>query len=776
MNFPHLSLIASFAVLTTIASRSAAVDPPRLKLERIASLPRLSGTTPAVPAWSRDGARLAFVWNDKAFPFRDVWVASAAESGPRRITDMARAFPYPENPDRSPEGGLASKVNDPYRGGAWEVVWTPDGKSLIFTYETAYGRYPRTIPRAPTPSGTDDLFRVNADGTGLMRLTDTPGDRYALSFSPDGRFLSFLQEGDLWLWHQATGHLVRATRMAEPAIGKVEHNVCCGPGYSRPDLELSSYQWSPDSRYVALHLDDRRRIRKVLIPNYLGEETWVNELRRDYPGDNDHLRDIAIYSVAEGRLRVLGLADAGDRSISNYSWSPDGKSLLVDRYSQSAVHRWISVVNPEDGSLREVWHDRRDTRTTQLWNSIWQSDGQGILFVTDMDGRHHIYELSLEGGRVRRLTQGDWSVVGESGPAFLSLSPASKELLFIANKESPYERHLYRMPEKGGEVARVTSLPGVHHPFPAPGGEAVALLHSNDRTPTELYVVSSRGSQERRITHSPPHDFHEYPWVSPRYVTFKSHVDGVTLHGRVMEPANLDRTKKYPVIVGPVYPNSVKNRWADREEWRGLYSTLQQYLTIEGGYIGLLVDVRGSVGYGREFREKLHHDYGGIDIEDIHSGVEYLKTLPYVDPDRIGIWGSSYGGLMTTMSLFKKPGVYKAGVASAPATNLGHAMTAQVNVADRPNTHPEVYRKVSAVSYGENLRDHLMILHGMQDDVVLFKDSVVLAEKLMMLGKDFDFVVVPNALHEWSSKDYAALYVLQKVVGHFDRHLGRGPR
>ena len=197
---------------------------------------------------------------------------------------------------------------------------------------------------------------------------------------------------------------------------------------------------------------------------------------------------------------------------------------------------------------------------------------------------------------------------------------------------------------------------------------------------------------------------------------------------------------------------------------------------MEGQYIGLLVDVRGSVGHGRAFREKLIRDYGGIDIEDLQSGVEFLKTLPYVDPDRIGIWGSSYGGLMTVMSLFKKPGVYKAGVASAPATNVGHAMTAQVNVAGRPDTHPEVYRKVSAINYGDALQDHLMIIHGMQDDVVLFRDSVVLAEKLMLLRKDFDFVIVPRALHEWSTRDYVALYVLKKLVGHFDRYLGRGPK
>jgi dipeptidyl-peptidase-4 len=306
-------------------------------------------------------------------------------------------------------------------------------------------------------------------------------------------------------------------------------------------------------------------------------------------------------------------------------------------------------------------------------------------------------------------------------------------------------------------------------PFLAPDGSKVALLHSNDVTPTELYIADTKGGgDERRITRSPPEDFYNHKWIQPKYVTFESHVDGVTLHGRLLEPPNLDRSKKYPVILGPVYSNTVRN------QWRGTYGTLQQYLALEGEYIGLHVDLRGSYGYGQDFRKKLRLDYGGIDIEDLHSGVKYLETLPYVDPDRIGIWGSSYGGLMTTMSLFKKPGVYKAGVAGAPATNVWHATTGEVDVAARPDTHPEVYRKSSAYSYGENLRDHLMIIHGMQDSVVLFKDSVTLAEKLMLLGKDFDFVVAPSAVHGWTRKDYAAVYLLRKLVGHFDRYLGRG--
>ena len=222
--------------------------------------------------------------------------------------------------------------------------------------------------------------------------------------------------------------------------------------------------------------------------------------------------------------------------------------------------------------------------------------------------------------------------------------------------------------------------------------------------------------------------------------------------------------------MGPVYFDTVRNHW------RGVYGTLQQFLALEGGYIGFHVDSRGSSGYGADFRYEFQYNCGVIDIEDLHSGVEYLKTLPYVDPDRIGIWGSSYGGLLTVMSLFKKPGVYKAGVAGAPATNVWHAGTSEARLFGDFEDHPEAYRQGSAFSYGEDLQDHLMIIHGMRDSVVLFRDSVVLTEKLMMLGKDVDFVVAPSAVHGWSRKDFAAKFLLKKLLGHFDRYLGRGPK
>jgi dipeptidyl-peptidase-4 len=326
------------------------------------------------------------------------------------------------------------------------------------------------------------------------------------------------------------------------------------------------------------------------------------------------------------------------------------------------------------------------------------------------------------------------------------------------------------MPEGGGSIVTLTTLAGTHQPTVSPDGSTVALISSNDTTPADLFIVDGRGgSAPRRITSSPPAEFATYRWAQPRYVTFKSRIDDFTLHARVIEPPNLDKGRKYPVLFGPVYSNTVRNRWA------GSAAAFQQFLALERGYIVVQVDVRGSTGYGRDFREKFLMDYGGKDLDDLQSALEYLKTVPYADTERAGLWGSSYGGLLTTYMLFKKPGVFKAGVAGASAVDPRFFGEDDVAITRLPNTEPEAYRRGTAANYAQNLKDPLLFIHGMQDDVVPFKTIVDLMEQLILLGKDFDIAIAPGATHGWSQREHYAVFMYRKLLAHFDRHLRASP-
>ena len=464
-----------------------------------------------------------------------------------------------------------------------------------------------------------------------------------------------------------------------------------------------------------------------------------------------------------GDLNLLDLPSPTSNRIAGFSWSQSGR-LLLDRESDSATDRWLHTIDPADGRLREIWHDHRETRVYTSTASAWHSDGERVVFLSDLNDRYGLYLLTPGEDLPYLLTNKSFDVT--SAPL---MNASANRVFFQSNEPSPYERHVFYVPDEGGVSTRVTSTPGQHRPYPSPDGMRVALLHNSDLRPTELYLMDTRSElPESQITNSINPEFMDISWTKPRYTTFNSQIDDHTLHARILEPANLKGGKKYPVIFGPAYSNTVRNRWS------GTMGLLQQ-LMVQRGYIVVQVDVRGSTGYGRKFREEFLMDFAGKDIEDLESAVNHLSTLPYIDLDRIGIWGSSYGGTLTIYSLFKKPGLFKAGVAGAAAVDPYFFGTDDVAIVRRPQSHPEAFNR-GALQYADNLEDHLLIIHGMQDHVVPFKTTVVLAEELIRLGKDFDFVFAPGATHGWTRPNHYGRYLFGKLLTHFDRYLGPGPK
>jgi len=705
----------------SVDKTTGADQEPALTIDRIVSQPSITGTAPSSPSWSADSRQVAFLWNDSGLPRREIWIVKGDGSGLRQLTSEIEGT-----------------------GGVDLFVWTPDGADLIYLR-------------------SGDIWRVSfANGHG-KRLTETGGNKSNLTVSPDGRYASFLQDGDLWLFHLGTSTLTRATEVSVPSISSVPLGR-----YNRPDVEIGpyvwggpTYAWSPDSRTIAVHYVDRRNLRTVPFPYYLGKETLVNNLRRGYPGDPNEHRTIGFYGVESGDLTLLNLPDPTANRIVAFSWSPSG-TLLLDRESDTAVDRWLHTVDPVDGSMQEIWHDHRETRVYTSIASAWHSDGERVVFLSDLGDHYGLYLLTPGNGTPNLLTNESFDVTSEP----FIVSPANM-IFFQSNEPSPYERQVFRIPDEGGTATRVTTLPGQHRPYPSPDGTRVALLHNSDLSPPELYLLDTRNDlPENRVTTSPTPEFIRRSWVQARYATFPSRIDDYTLHARILEPASLKPGKRYPVVFGPAYSNTVRNRWA------GTIGLLHQLL-VERGYIVVQVDVRGSTGYGRAFREEFLTDFGGRDIDDLESAVNYLSTLPYVDPERVGIWGSSYGGTLTIYSLFKKPGLFKAGVAGAAAVDPYFFGTDDVAIVRRPQSHPEAFTR-GAAQYAGNLEDHLLIIHGMQDDVVPFKTTVVLAEELMRLGKDFDFAFAPGATHGWTRPTHYARYLFGKLVAHFDRYLEPG--
>ena len=709
-----LRFTATLVMLAATLPQLCAAEPEAPTLDDVFATPNLFGVTPSAPAWSPDSRHIAFTWNEAGLPQRSLWIASPGDTRPRQL-------------------GQAAGEDGSVRDFAWvpgEALLSLRGDGLWFT--TIAGEEAKLASIGP---GASDL-----------------------SVSPDGRMAAYRQDGDLWLFAIQARRATAATDVGIPRLSPLPIGR-----YTRPEREIGpgiwggpTYAWSPDGKTIAVHYVDRRGMRKVPFPDYLAKDTAPNEVRRGYPGDPNEMRTVGLLDVASRELRLLELENPTANQVVGFAWSPDGV-LLLDLASDTAEDRWLYTVQPSD-DLELLWHSQRPTRIYTSFASAWHPDGQRVLFLSDIEDRYGLFTVDPgePGVQPSRLTDPRYDVLG--APTVLASANA---IYFAGNGASPYERHAYRL-RPGSAATRVTGMPGQNSAYPSPDGRHLAILHSNDTSPPELYLQQEGGEAER-ITQSPLPEFHEQTWARARYVSFPSRIDDYTLHARILEPPDLDPERHYPVLFGPMYSNTVRNRWA------GVY-TLMQQLLVQKGYIVVQTDVRGSTGYGRDFREEFLVDFAGDDIEDIASTADYLKTIPYVDPDRFGIWGSSYGGTLTIYSLLKKPGLFRAGVAGASAVDPYFFGTDDVAIVRRPDTHPDVFAN-QAVRFAANLEDHLLLIHGMQDQVVPFKTIAVFAEELIRQGKNFDFALAPGATHGWRRETYHAKFLFGKMLEHFDRHL-----
>ncbi|MBM4187654.1 MAG: S9 family peptidase [Gemmatimonadetes bacterium] len=708
----------AFAALapTTIAGQAAG----QLTVDRIVSTARpLVGPAPTSPIWSPDSRALAFLWSETPGQPRDLWVVERSGTGvPTRLT----------------------------REGTSEFAWLPDGRTLVALHR---GR----------------LWLVPLAGS-VRALAAADREKADIAVSPDGGTVSYLSEGDLWLQPTAGGSPTRATSVALPASSQVGLGT-----YHKPDREVGryvwgggpAYAWSPDGRFIALQVVDRRQVRVMPFPYYLSDESSMSNLRRGVPGDQNELRMLRVLELATGTLRELPLAEPESVQILDFQWSPRGE-LLIDRESDTAEDRWLLVADPLAGTVTERWHDQRATRIYNAVSSAWGPNPGEILFVSDLDDWYRLYSLPPGSRSPKPLTPTGSDVNGDRGAPVPQLSPALASVVYVSSAAGPAERQVYRVPARGGTPTRITTRAGSHQPTLSPDGRSAAILHSDDLTPPALSLIDLATGAERIVARSAAPELSGLGLRAPRYLSVPHLTDPYRIHAKLIEPPGFDPGRKYPVIFGPVYSNTVRNRWG------GLYGLVQRLLA-ERGYLVVQVDVRGSTGYGREFREKFLMDWGGGDLSDIESVARHLATLPYADTSRMGIWGSSYGGTLTVYSLFKKPGLFKAGVAGAPATDPRFFGSDDVAIARRPATHPEAFSRGDARQYAGGLRDRLLIIHGMQDDVVPFRTSVVLAEHLIKLGKDFDLVFAPGATHGWTQREHDARFLLGKLVAHFERYL-----
>ena len=714
-----ISFRQTWVVVGLLMTMSATVtaQESELTLNDLFATPKITGTTPSQPVWAPNSKHFAFAWSEPSNPGRGLWISTS-------------------------DGKEVQLVSNTTSVSVRDIIWTDENTIISLR--------------------GNDLWQTSLSQEDDLQLMSVEAGAHNLSISPSGNKAAYLADGDLWLADLPSKKNRQLTEISIAGLSSLSKGR-----YSRAEREIGpgiwsgpTYKWSPDGKTIALHIVDRREMRKVPFPNYLAAETNPNEVRRGYPGDPNEIRRVGLLDITTGNITYLDLPDPQSNQVIDFNWSPDG-TLLIDIASDTAVERKLFVVAPGESQMLEIWRGVRESRMYTSFGSTWHQDGKQIVFLSDMGDRYGLYMIdsspSSKKNRPKLLTDPSYDVL--STPRI-----AGDALFYVGNGVNPYEQHVYRLTISGGDPVQVTRIAGRNVGYPSPDGRNLVFMHSNDPSPPELYVVSSEGGDATRVTHSPLPAFTNRTWAAAEYVSFPSIVDDYTLHARILKPNNMELGKKYPVIFGPVYSNTARNRWA------GNYSLVQQLL-VKKGYIVVQVDSRGSNGYGRAFREEFLLGFADQDVEDYASAVNYMESLDYVDPDRIGIWGSSYGGTLSVYSLLMKPGLFQVGVAAAAAVDPYFFGTDDVAIVRRPQTHPEVFER-KALKYAANLEDKLLFIHGMQDHVVPFKTTAVLAEELIRQGKDFDFAFAPGATHGWSREPHYDRYLFGKMIEYFDRHLG----
>ncbi len=723
---------ASILIACMLAAGASAVQAESddgnsaISLDTLYSLPRLAGTSPESFIWAGDSKHLAFLWNDRGLAFRDIWICRAENCQPRALTA---------------HGGQVPETS--LHGGINEAVWkkSPDS-GLIYVLNGQL--------HSVDISGSQQTFEDSKESVSQISLSPNGETLAFVNGGPvDQRAFEFRPGGGLWV------------RNASPDGAPAREIVS-----TQNDIQyVESYVWSADGSTIVFVLADQSAVAERHIRYQSQGMEKVRSVRRAFPGEETTKRHIGVVNLASGDINWLPRNDEL-RPIWGYSISGDSKRVLVSESDFLIKEHVIDVYDLSTGARETFYKNVDASNVIPGWKAVWAPNDDGLIILTDLDGYYQLYHQRKAGGKPTRITRGEWEI------AEFSIDAEGKQIYFVSNETHSSQRQIYRVALGGGKPERLSQRVGTHLPVFAPDHSIAAVRFSSDSEPAELYLNELEvNASERRITHSPSADFSNYQWAQVSYPSFKSHIDGTPLVGRLLLPPDFDASRRYPLIVGTVYPNTVRNTWGGGSAipiWG-----LDQHL-VSLGYVVFSVDVRGSWGHGRKFSQGLLGDYGGIDTDDIESGVRHILAQGYIDPDRVGIWGWSYGGLMTLMSLAKKSDLYTVGVADAPATNVWHAFPEQMWVMGERKgpDYPARYERLSALYQSDRIVDPVMILHGTADAVVMYADSVAFIEKMIAREALYEFVPIPGTTHVWAEGSLERQrFGYKKIVEFLNRHL-----
>ncbi|MEW4568135.1 DPP IV N-terminal domain-containing protein [Tautonia sp. JC769] len=606
----------------------------------------------------------------------------------------------------------------------------------------------------------DDLYFATIDGSEANRLTSTPGEEEMAEFSPDGRFVAFVRSNDL--------HVVDLETATERALttggsDRGRNGKAVWVYFEELfDRSWKAFWWSPDGEHLAfLRLDDRPLDMHTVLDD-TGPRRTVEDTPYPFAGDPNPRVALGIVAARGGEPRFADLSRYLEDSflISHVGWEPDGKAALA--YIQNRTQTWLDVlrVPTSGGAPTRLFRDQTEAWITSPGDPIGLPDDT-FLWLSERDGWQHLYHYEADGTLIKQVTMGEWEVRKVE-----HVDPEARVVFVTGTMDSHIAENLYRVSLDDLCVDRLTTESGHHTVRVAPDGKHFVDTWSSVTTPAKVALRSTEdGALVRMIDDNPVPDVERYRF-GPRELVQIETPDGFLLEGEVILPPDLDESKMYPVwfqtYAGPHYP-TIQDSWAG--------GRAQDQALASEGFIVFRADPRSASGKGAVSAWTAYKRLGVPELEDIETAIDWIKERTYVDPDRIGMTGHSYGGFMTAYALTHSDR-FAAGIAGAPVTDWRNYDTIYTErYMLTPQENPEGYAETSVVEAAKDLKGRLLIAHGAKDDNVSVRNAYQLIHNLQQAARPFELMIYPEARHGIYGEHYANLR-----LEFIRRTLGGGPK
>lgn len=735
---------ALLAAVLALASLPAMAE--QLTIDRIFNGGSLTGAAPRGLKISPDGRRVTFLRAkaDDQHTF-DLWEYNLADHSTRMLVDSKKLEPDGEQLSDA-EKARRERARTAGLHGILDYQWSPDGRKLLFPV-----------------AGKLYLYDLDASADKALRELATGGEAIDPKISPAGRYVSYVRDQNLWVIDLAGGG--QAVQLTQDGGGTVHNGEA--EFVAQEEMErYTGYWWAPDDSAIAYERYDAAPVPVTRRFEIYPDRTDVVEQRYPFAGDPNVQVQLGLVAPTGGATRWIDLGDDADIYLARVKWLPDGKRLSYQWMPRSQKRLELRLVDAATLAQRTLVREHSDT-WIDLHDDLTFLKGQdAFIWGSDRSGYHHLYLYGLDGTLRHPLSAGNWNLDG-----LLGVDEKAGLVYVGSNRDFAPDRQVYALKLDGSDAdapKRITERDGTHQAEFADDGTFYVDTFSDPNTPPQVSVHQADGRflawiEENRLDEDHPYWAYMDSHVVPEYGTLKA-VDGQTLYYRVYKPLNFDPHKRYPVFdtfYGGPHVQVVQRGWVDY---------FAEYMAQQG-FVVFTLDNRGMARRGRRFSDVIYHQFGAAEVDDQVRGIDWLKAQPWVDPKRIGVFGWSYGGYMTTMMLAKDSRDLAGGVAVAPVTDWSLYDTFYTErYLGRPQDNPAGYRRSSPFAWLDGLTAPLYLVHGMADDNVLFLNSTKLMGALQKRGTQFQLMTYPGGKHGLNMPGQRA-HVFHLIDDFFERQV-----